>query len=194
MPSELCLHIGVNGRHRDGDILRVTFTYDAQRVIAETISNGRHSAVNRGKQAASIGLLREHYLDITDPDKQPQPVQAGLDDWWDACETLTGLNRNDFSRFPYTSREQQLFLIVPLDREATLAERAEWTGKTAAAASGDPVPVPNRVDWQADVMPGHRVRRDRSGDRAATIADVQNSKRLIRVLDPISPSVIRSRA
>lgn len=190
MPSELALHIGdaATNRWRDGDIVRVTFTYDAHRVIAETISNGRYGAV---RDPQHVATLRRAYLAITDPNKQPQPTEAGLDSWWTACEQLTGLDRADFSNFPYTSHEQQFMLIVPLTREATMAERGQWTGK-ANRAEGQ-LPIPMRVDWQADIMPGLRVRQGRKGVKPATNADVRNPNRLIRVLDPISADKIRSR-
>lgn len=193
MPSELALHIGnaATNRWRDGDIVRVTFTYDAQRVIAETISNGRHSAVNRVTQAASIEALAEFYEKITDPNRQPQPRAGDLLRWWTLCETLTGLDRNDFSNFPYTGAERRMLLIVPLTREATMAERGQWTGKTDRAEGQ--LPIPKRVDWQADVMPGLRVRVGRKGVKPATNANVRDPNQRIRVLDPIDPSKIRSR-
>lgn len=190
MPSELALHIGVNGRHRDGDILAVTFTYDAQRLIAETISKGRHSAVRDPEHIAALALL---YGLITDPNKQPQPTPAALARWWTDCETLTGLDRNDFTHFPYTPPDRRFMLIVPLDREATPADRALWTGKTADRDRGI-APIPKRVDWETDVMGDLRVRRGREGGLLANANDVRDPTQRILVLDPISPDKIRSRA
>lgn len=189
MSSTVALHIGNDsrGRYRDGDIVLVHRTYDAQRVIAETISNRRMltSAVSEG-DAFSLDLF---YKSITDPNKQPQPTPADLARWWTAFEDFTGLDRADFSQFPYTSREQQFMLIVPLDREATIAERGLWTGK-ADAAEGV-IPVPHHIDWQSDIMPFLRVRRGPSGSTAASVTDVQNRNQIIRVLDPFDPALIR---
>ena len=191
MASEILLNIGDNGRHQDGDILRVTFTYDAQRLNAETLISGRLPFL---RPSAQLDTLRTLYKDITDPNKQPQPTPDDLARWWTECERITPLLRGSFSNFPYSSGERGLMLVVPLDREATMAERAEWTGKTAEATRAGTVPIPKRVDWVADVMPGRRVRRGPSDNDPATVADVRTRRQPIHVLDPISPTVIRSRA
>ena len=130
-PCELlvCTRDILTSHWRDGDVLQVFNAYDALRVHAETIANGR--GVYKGD---AVHALRTLYDRITDG-RRRLPDRDDLLVWWQRAEALAGLSREDFARFPFTALERANHTMSAAARtlgttRQTLRYRAQKYGLT----------------------------------------------------------------
>lgn len=200
--TELVLHIGnaTTNAWRDGDIIAASRTYDALRTHAEVIIRGRGSV----RDAGHVATLRVAYDKLVNLTDHVMPDEPDLADWWVLCESLTGLVRSSFESFPYTTRERSLFLVVPLDREATVADLNDWVRNRRPLPKpvGDELvskelPKARYVDWVNDVLPAGNprtvVHSHLGTSFAASETDIRNQRVAIKVVLPVADTVIRER-
>ena len=138
LPSELlvCTRDIPSSHWRDGDVMQVFSAYDALRVHAETITNGRGAY-----KGDAVPALRTLYDQITD-NRRHLPSRNDLLAWWERAETLAGLDREDFARFPFSPLERRSFLVVPLDADVSPALQQRWAGPDGIEQ------YRLRVDWR----------------------------------------------
>lgn len=135
----VCTRDILSSHWRDGDVVQVFSAYDALRVNAETIANGRGAY-----KGDAVPALRTLYDQITS-NRRNLPTRDDLLAWWEQAEALAGLDRNDFARFPFSALERRSFLVVPLDADVSPALQQRWAGADGIEQ------FKLRVDWRSAV-------------------------------------------
>ena len=200
MSAELLIHIGnsSSSARRDGDIVCAMRQYDALRTHAELTVRGRGRY--RGPK---LRQLQRAYDDITRRAGRTLPREDDLIGWWGLAERETDLRAADHRRFPFSRLERRLGLVVPLNRDVTLAEKAAWTGvATAVDARSESgrtqlAGKPKFVDWRRDVIGRCEVRIAATSHLGsswdARCEDVCNPRLPIVVRGDVSDRIIRER-
>ena len=200
MSAELLIHIGdsSSSTRRDGDILCAMRQYDALRTHAELTLRGRGRY--RGPK---LRQLQRAYDDITRRAGRTLPREDDLIGWWSLAERETDLRVADHGRFPFSRLERRLGLVVPLNRDVTLAEKEAWTGVAATTdahtESGRTrrAGTPTFVDWRRDVIGRCEVRiavtSHLGSSWNASCEDVCNPRLPIVVRGHVPDTIIRER-
>ena len=200
MSAELLIHIGdsSSSARRDGDIVSAMRQYDALRTHAEL------TVRERGRyRGPKLRQLQRAYDDITCRAGRALPREDDLIGWWDLAEREADLRAVDHGWFPFSRLERRLGLVVPLNRDVTLAEKADWTDVATTddahpeTGHTQPARKPKFVDWRRDVIGRYEVRiavtSHLGSSWNASSEDVSNPRLPIVVHGHVPDTIIRER-